>query len=124
MKFLRRNIQKEKPIEKDPTTITVIDGLIGFSELKAITPEFGYFHDTYAWGEDFVFGRKGACWRLYSKEGYPLTRDSHSITLGSFGMLTSKLGASEQEYDIRDLTEDYEGLKNLIRYMIEEKSKK
>jgi len=94
--------------------------LIGFKDLKTIKPEFGHFHEAYEWGT-CILGKMGACWRVYTKEGYQLrVRPSHSLELGSFGTLTSKLGASEEEYDIMDLMEEYRGLKNLISYMIKE----
>lgn len=98
------------------------NGLIGFEGLKNITPDFGHFHDAYEWGE-LILGKNGACWRVYSKEGYMLrVRPSHSLELGSFGQLKSTLGASEEEYDLMDLMEEYKGIKNLISHMIKERN--
>jgi len=96
--------------------------LIGFKDLEAITPKFEHFHEAFKWGE-LILGKRGACWRVYTKEGYQLrVRPSHSLELGAFGQLKSTLGASEEEYDIMDLMEEYKGIKNLIHHMIKERN--
>lgn len=98
-----------------------IDGLLGFGSLKEFKPKWGYFHDSCKWGENIVFGRLGACWRMYTIEGFPLTRSSHSLEIDNWGhTIISKLGSSKVEYDFDDLQSTANGLRNMIKQMIEE----
>lgn len=97
--------------------------LIGFPKMEKVTPDFEkHFHDCFQVGNNLIAGRFGACWRLYTNEGYPLTRKSHTLRMESFGKIVSELGASEVEYDLHDLMDDYNGIKNLIKAMIKEQT--
>ncbi len=94
--------------------------LTGFRELKKI--KFNNFHEAYEWG-GFVLAKMGACWRLYNKEGYPLTGIAHTIKLGTFGDLECELGASKFECDMSDIVEKDAGLRRMITTMIDKRLK-
>ncbi|HEC63970.1 hypothetical protein LCGC14_2849540 [marine sediment metagenome] len=115
--FIRR---KTKTVE-EPEQLENKHGLIGFKGLEKIS--FHNYNNAYKWGSFFVLAKMGACWRLYTKEGYPMSGPAHTIKLGTFGDLECSVGAHEFEIEMHDKVEEYQGLKRMINTMIDEREK-
>lgn len=93
--------------------------LKGFKTCEPAVADFDNFHECYKVDGGLIAGCFGACWKLYTKEGYPLTRASHSFTMDDWGnTIISKLGSTEVEYDFRDLVEQDIGLRRMIMALI------
>lgn len=104
---------REKKEEKIPEDNDM--SLIGFKDLEEVEVDFGHFHESYKLNDWMIAGKHGACWKIYSPDGWMYPVDyAHSIELGSFGKLICKLGARETEYDTHELIEMYEGQKRLV----------
>lgn len=116
------NRSKTKVVEEEqPTETEDRLGLSGFKNLETI--QWHGAHDARKWG-DYVLARWGATWKLYTKEGYPLTSSAHHIHLGTFGDLECKVGAKEWEVDMHEIHDKVDGLRTMINAMIDERMKK
>lgn len=88
-------------------------GISGFGNLVPI--KFQNTHEAFAWGEDFVLAKRGACWKLYNKYGVPFTESMHSIHLDGGGNLKCSVGAHREDYYLDDIVETNNGLINMIK---------